>query len=571
MIGYIQGGNVQLIKLLKLTLPFIVVYYFSDDIAKLILTSNGFSNFANKYLGGLSDIAYYNTLVVALTVLFAYIGSYIITSFIINLISKYILHERITFALGRYNQIAGAVFASMRAYIIMCLVVVPFYMLNITNENNIVSGYLLNHPPKFTRIGAIINVSKPTMDTSNKVANFTDVFDVSIAKLTQYYDNIVHYEEKIDTFEGELRVVYDQLETTPDTLGLLSDTPSDKELLLAFIESPDKFINAADGDLREKFKAINNKTHPYKGIIIWGYNEIKSENVDIDNPSDVVQSFRDNYDTIIANTDEQVMKGKLEKMMTGLETYYISKEWLGSIGHEDINFSLLENDALIEILDAFDRDYESKILPKFADYPLVKDKLASMKELSDAYQTKYKKIIADMPGEMDFKLKLILCSLQKVNIVDKMESSPLIAMYVIDTISLLSDNNTSIPLPLIGEVKVNYEQLAMVIVPLYLIHDEDGNQDPITAEEMKVLLDGAKDGVDDLTFTEEFVNNIVTGLLTAEVEIDDTSSKLYIETLIEDGLIEQGAIEEMYRFDLFNEEVKQLLSPHLESGGGSDE
>lgn len=545
MTGYITGGNVQLIKLLKLTLPFIVIYYYGGYISKTVFMNDTFENFISSFFQAFTEFSYYNTIIVALSIVISYIVIYFITGIIINMIAKRILKDRVTFALGKYNQIIGGFLSVVRGYIVLCIVIVPFYMLNITNESNYISGFMINNPPKFTRIGTVISASKPGMDVANSVTNFLDVTDLSPDKILEYYNTIVGYRNKITEYEDTITTIYNDMGLTPEQIGVNAN-PTNQDILLAFIDNPDIFIDNADENTKEELLQLKSYTNSYRGLILWAYD---NEGVFDDN-NQAINSFLDNYDEIQSNTNDEVMSAKLETIKMNIDTYNVFKTWLGDNGYENI----LDRNAYQAIIEQFDQDYDM-LYSQLEEYDQMSLKLQQMKKLSDKYQDK-KELIEKMPADLDFIFKLVIISIQDVDVLNKMEESPLIATFITDSVKFLSNTNPEIN-----------DYVVQVTIPLYLTYDDDFNLTPVDETRMDSLLTIIDRSIKNLVITEEFLNNYVNTLMTSEVMVENDNgglvTELYIDTLIDEGAITEEALKSFSNCEHLTSENKALLDTYL--------
>ncbi|QVK18811.1 CvpA family protein [Mycoplasmatota bacterium] len=540
MIGYITGANVELIKLIKIYIPFIVVFYLGGPISRWIYKSGQFKKLIEK-VSFINGMAYFNTFIMFLSTFIAFFGTYLIIGLIIKFVQKRIQSEIVTYKLGKFNNKLGGLIAIIRFYVIISILILPFFILGFTSTNQFSTNLVLKYPPPYTQIGRLVNSSQPVLNASNSLSTFMEVVDVN--KLKEYYNVVTDLETTLDGYEQQ---VDNTCEYTPGT--------GQYPLLHAYVNDPSQCMS-------EELSSIL----PYKGLIMW----VSEDDVDLSNLTndELIEAFNDKYDYIYNHTDDISMKSTLEKAHKSSEIYLVVNKWLKETlgGSYDIA-NLLNDDNMKTIIDQLVIDHANENTEGlfFELYQLDNDeldqKLVSIGKFVKNYTEIYEPIMNTMPEQLPFKYKLIASTLKNFNFMPPLERTPLMAMYVIDTFKLLDEAN----MKLMDDEPI-YRTLVKIVIPLYLLKpDENGIMQTYTAEDMQDLLTKHCDknvcSIDDAFNKVIITEDFFIELMYALTDDEDGDIQSYLEYLITDQpdtnrpLMEKEVVDVLE--DYFNEMFK---------------
>ena len=494
MIGYITGATTEFIKLLKLTLPFIFISYFSAPLARFIFNLPVYKSIINR-IDFLNDVMYFNTIVMFVATIVGFILAFHIISAMINFLQKRIQTEKFTFKLGKFNHIIGGLLAILRFYVLISLIILPFYILNITNkEKHFMTRFIIENPPSFTRVGHIVNAGEPVVKTINTMTSFLEVVD--LRQLKTYYEMVTDIEGTIRSYEQQL-------------VQLLGNIDDPNVLLMEFVEDAERFIEREmDMSVKEQLIAANDAIAPYKGMIIWA-NELDFNTL---SQEELLQSFNENFDTILMMTESLEMKNTLIKAHTSQQVYSNVNTWLISIGINTNNLTDLLNDANIEIIlneldEEFRKQHREGIIYNLKQIGSMdlNETLAQAEVFVLNYHREYKKLMDDIQTDIPFKYKLLAATMHKFNILSLLEQSPVMALFVADTVEFLHREGI-----FIMNDETIYETIVKIFVPVYLLGVEQPQIDDQRIEEAFVYFDQA---LKDILLTEVSVLNLIHAFL----------------------------------------------------------
>ncbi len=548
-IGYITGATIELIKLVRIYVPFIVVFFIGGPLSRWVYKLLLLNNVIGK-INVLRAIPYFNTFIMLLATIIAFFGAYFIIGLIIRFIKNRLQSEIVTYKLGKFNNQLGAVIAVGRFYIIVSLLVLPFFMLGFTTTKDFSTNLVLKYPPPFTQVGRLVHSAQPVLTASNSLSTFIEVVDVN--KLKEYYRTVSDLPTTLNNYETKVQEKCDY-----------SIKSGKYPFLTAYVNNPTLCTD-------EELTGIL----PYKGFIIW----ISEDNVDISNLTDeaLITEFNDNYREIHDNTDDKAMKEKIIKAHEAADVYVIVDNWLNGIIEEG---SILNDDNMEQVInqlvvDRANKDSEGLFfeLGKL-NRDEIDQKLKSLETFTYNYTEIYKPVMDKMSSQLPFKYKLIASTLKNVNFMPSLVRTPLMAMYIIDTIELLAEGN----IMLMNNESI-YRTLVKIMIPLYILTDKEGNSKVLTEEGMKEILTkkcantvcSIDDAFDKVIITEDFFIELMYALTEPQGE-----EHSYLEELVNDNMIESKAVDvlEAYFNDKFKEEnektikIREALSKVGEANG----
>jgi Colicin V production protein len=555
IIGYLSGATVEIIRLIQVVVPFLVVFYFGGFFARIIFKSKFFNQFIMR-IKILQDFPYFNTIVMMLSTILAFYLTYIVTGFLIKRLQKVISTEILAYKLGKFNKSLGAFLAGVRFYILASVFILPFFLINVTNkETDVITNVVLEHPPGFTRVGRLVNASEPVLNATNSLTGFLEVID--LRELKQYYDLLTDMDGTLEGLEANVTEQYKKLST-----NLNINEEDAYAIVAAFSEDPNTFIDAASNqpELQQKFRELQSQVEPYNGIIQWANTAITKEDA---NQDTIVSQFKEDYELIIDMTDDPVMKEDLKKA----RQYIIIEDWLSKneIQVDSNNLQNLLSDTNVELIVnqlVLEPKNDGLIfkLRQLNDESLNR-KLDRLEQFIADYNTTYSKIMKDLKIDMPFTYKLIAATMKNVNFIESLERSPVMAMYIIDTINLFEGSGVV----QFGDDTI-YQTIMKVMFPLYLVQlDEQGDIITIDKNRMTVILNQVDHYLDQVILTEEFVNQLVEGLVAATYyDNENQKDKPYIHYLIETNRISPEALQllkehELFKNASFHDELARLL------------
>lgn len=566
LIGYISGATIELIKLIKVIVPFLVVFYFGGYFARIIFKSSQFNRFISRF-DSFESMAYFNTFVMLLSTFIAFFGAYFVLSIIIKQIQKTIQTEMVAYKLGKLNKSAGAFLAGIRYYILASVLILPFFMMGVTDRNeDVTTKLILDYPPSFTRVGMIVNTSEPILNASNSLTSFLDVVDLKDFK--QYYDMINNVDQKITELENQIMDKYNRLKAEGATITLTSEEP--RVVLQAFANDPDVFINQAQSEaLKNELIEDKKVIAPYNGLIDWAI----AEDIDSMTNVEIIDSFTTHYETIIEQSNDPEMKEKLKNA----RHFIIIKNWLEQeLSIDTANLDNLLVDENIEkileklVIEFNEQEHNGLIydLYQLNDEEL-NENIKKIEVFVADYQTTYRDLMAEIKVQMPFKYKLIASTMHDVNFVDSLERSPVMAMYVIDTIDFLNSSGIF----QFGDDNL-YQTVVKIIIPLYLVEkDVTGQINTIDETKMNDILSKMEYFIDQVVITEAFANQLVEGLVEATYYGPELEEPIpYITYLIESNQFTPESFEVLSNHPLFkdNEKITSAIDSILsEEGDGN--
>lgn len=543
--GYIRGGGIELLRVLKVVIPFFVLYFYGDNITNLLFSSNATVNFVYTIL---PNIPYRNSIASLSTSIGVYVVVYFLLTIFLWRLGKYVLDERIEYVFGRFNSIFGGVFSVVRMYIIISVFIIPFYALNFTNNNDILTSFILNHPPKFSRFGILIEETKPTIDKFNEVSRSLKIMDIkSLEKYTNLLSdvNIFMEENEDDSYE-----IYLYLKDN-DFGNYKKD-----EFLYYYVKHLDDFeeMNFKNSNIRKTNDDLLKTATEYEQVFIWAYeNKIK----EMDSIDEVIASFIENYPKIAANTDDQLTLEVLKKMKLNTQIYLVMKNWLMNSYQIQIesNFDLLNDENLELILDDFDL-YEENLITEInridardSEKALIIKQVERFSHFQEEYIINLKpqiQVYDPLLDQVSFKYKLAFSIMKEKGlnkVVDEnVEKDPIMYLLFLDSLSFIDYFNED-------DVDIYY-QVGQIYVTLFLLD--------IKTDDTIITCDETINHVDRFTYNEDLynrtskdINKVLKALL---IERNNESS--YLEYLVENGYAETDIVLKLTN----SKEIKETLN-----------
>ncbi|MDF2698503.1 MAG: Colicin production protein [Haloplasmataceae bacterium] len=544
--GYIRGGGIELLRVLKVIIPFLVLYFFGDKITAFLFTNINIVDFVYKIL---PNIPYKNTISILSTHIAVYILVYIFLTIFLWRLGKYVLDERIEYIFGRFNSIFGGIFSLIRMYIIVSILILPFYAFNYTNQEDHMTNLILNNPPMFSKIGRMIETSKPTIDKLNEVSATLKIMDLN--SLQKYSALITDVKGFLETNEDNAYLIYSYLYENE----ILSEIFETKPAFLNYYVRNLKYFKDVKID-QDEIEKLNDDLHKEMDqnaqVVIWAYDhDIKSK----ESLDEVVDSFINNYPYITANTDDQLTIEVLAKIKLNTQVYLTLKNWLFSSYQISIdeNTDLLNDDHLEIILNNYHL-YKDNLIndinnidAKDSDKEQIINQINNLAVFQSEYINVYKHIIESYDQlliNVSFKYKLTFSVIKEKNLKSsieaKMADDPMYYLVLMDSLEFLNYFTKDDAL---------YFEAAQIYVSLFLIDLEIVNDEPIinqiNEEDIDYILLTVENHMDVFTKTNKDVNKMIFTLFNNTNEIS------YFEYLINEGYVEKEIVNYLFNSEKF--------------------
>lgn len=522
IMGYITGATVEIIKLIRIYIPFIVVYYLGGPLSRWVYKLPFIHNSIKK-LSFLQNIPYLNTFIMMFCTIVAFVGAYFILGIIIKFIQKKLLQEKVNYKLGKFNHFLGAIIATIRFYVIISLLFLPFYLLDFATKDDISTNLILKYPPPFTQIGNIVNSAEPVVSATTSVSTFMEVVDIN--QIKDYYDIVTDLPQTLSNYEQKA-----------ETECTLTPGSGRYPYLTSYLSNPRSCEN-------EELQEII----PYRGIIFW----INNNDIDITSMSadELIEQFNEDFDEIISETTDENFKIKLISANENIKIYLVVNNWLKSVLSGD---NILSDENIESIILQLKQDFDTKDTAGlfYELYQLnnesLNNKLEVVAKFVIKYQELYGPLMEKLSVDLPFKYKLIAATLKDVNFLPTLERNPYVAMYIIDTFDSLSVQN----IQLLDNESV-YETFLRIMLPVYFLTDENGNDKVLTTQEFQDLLEKTCAGkicslnqaLNNVIVTEDFIIELIYSFV-----VNDYGRESYLSELVSVGKLEAGCVDVLLEY-----------------------
>ncbi len=462
---------------------------------------------------------------------------------------------------------------------------------------------------------SVIKYDKDVLDYAYGVqydayADLLDDYEVSVIAYTNSKVTTLLAGDPFTDALGETRPTISLEEPAnyihPDTLV----EPIEPELTTVISDADDFVVEYEDKvDIRSLLNTLGKNFKDHKGLLIWYVDELdldmetSSEGGD---PSEIIVSFKNNYEAIIEDINDEELEGKLYLAQMSILSYDVFTIWLDctmenmdTIDIEDIGNAenrctnidtslvtdydftddalsivqtLFEGDSVTWIILQYKYDYEAGgFVDEFAEFPEVLDVLESTKELVDEYDEYYKDIANSLEGNLSMVIKIGISVMKyHLDIYDTLEKSPITAAIFNDAVRVCAGAETSpinrevsvCPVPGEGEGGFMTELMNMrfltsdILFKAYVLVDEENEAIIYDTDEMNDFLARANQAVQDGVISGEVV--MMFGDQLAFNVIDDTNNYTLLEQMYDDGQITIEAMRILAddEYELFSEEFR---------------
>lgn len=532
--GYIRGAGIELLRVLKVIIPFLILYYFGDFIITRILSADKISRFVYRLL---RHMHFKNTIAALSTQILLYILVYTFLALFLWRLGKYVLDERIEYFFGKTNAIMGGVFAIIRMYIIMSFILIPFYVLNFTNHNDFTTRFILNHPPKFSKIGHVLADSKPTLDKINELTASFKVMDLD--SLKKYTALLTEIDEFLSDKEEKATRIYAYLWDE----GYFEQAHSKEEFLFLYVNDFATYrkLKISDREIDRLNQNLLDEIEPYQQVILWAYQE------DVRNKQtfrEVVDSFIIHYPQIAAKTNDHLTIELLTKTKSYTQIYLTLMEFLtNDLGlHIQSNRDLLKDENLYRLLESYG-DYHVALVARVTNLDQLdrNEKALFISQLNRfyAFQQKY---ISNYKGHIElydvllqdvsFKYKLGFAILKENKfeqvVYQNLRENPTLFLFIVDSIDFLSRFDDV------------YMDIAQVYTALFLLKKENNHQ----SIDMQILL-AQLEAINDFELENYELKQTINKIFHAFVVRHQGES--YLDYLINQELLQVNDLETLYQ------------------------
>lgn len=364
-------------------------------------------------------------------------------------------------------------------------------------------------------------------------------------------------------------------------------------------------------DISDQLKSygINFKNH--KGLLTWYIEELdgimasEGSGSDI---SEVIVSFKSNYDLIVEDINDEELESKLYLAQMSIISYDVFTSWLtctmdniDDVPLDEIEFSsnrcinidtnlvtdydftsdalnivttLFEGDSVSWIILQYKFDYEAGgFVDEFADYQEVLDILLSTKELVDEYDLYYKDIANSLEGNLSMVFKIGISVMKyHLDVYDTLSNTPILSAVFNDAARFcMGEDNSNLNIDVYicpatdeggGFLQEIFNMRFLttdVLFKAYLMVDDENEAIIYDSVKMRELLGKANLSVEDNVITQEVISMFADQF--AFNVIDDANNYTLLEQMYDEGQISIEAMRILAddEYELFSMEFRQRV------------
>jgi hypothetical protein len=322
----------------------------------------------------------------------------------------------------------------------------------------------------------------------------------------------------------------------------------------------------------------------------------------------VIVSFKNYYDTMITEINDEDLENKLYLAQMSITSYDVFTLWLActeinidEVPIEELHLesnrcgnldtstvveydftddalglvrTLFEGESVTWIILQYKYDYEAEIFTEpFEDFEEVQGVLESTKGLVDDYDAYYKDIANSINGNVSMVIKIAI-SVMKYNfdVYQTLEDTPLLSAMFNDAVRVCSGSGEASPINIdvnvcpISEGSGGFKELfnmrylsSEILFKAYIMVDDENEQIIYDSETMQEFLEKTHKAVDDNVITGEVVT--MFGDQFAFNVIDDTNNYTLLEQMYDDGQITIEAMRILAddEYEMFSEEFRMRV------------
>ncbi|KFZ27683.1 MAG: Colicin V production protein [Candidatus Izimaplasma bacterium HR2] len=369
------------------------------------------------------------------------------------------------------------------------------------------------------------------------------------------------------------------------------------------------YVNKIDISNNLSSYGVNFKNH--RGLLTWYIEELdgimasEGSGSDI---SEVIVSFKNNYDLIVADINDEELESKLYLAQMSIVSYDVFTSWLtctmdniDTVPLDEIELAtnrctnintdlvtdydftsdalnivttLFEGDSVSWIILQYKYDYEAGgFVDEFEDYQEVLDILVSTKELVDEYDLYYKDIANSLEGNLSMVFKIGISVMKyHLDIYDTLSNTPILSAVFNDAARFcMGENNSNLNLDVyicpetdedggfLQEI-FNMRFLATdILFKAYLMVDDENEAIIYDSVKMREFLEKANQSVEDNVITQEVISMFADQF--AFNVIDEATNYTLLEQMYDDGQISIEAMRILAddEYELFSMEFRQRV------------
>jgi hypothetical protein len=429
-----------------------------------------------------------------------------------------------------------------------------------------------------------------------ELSNYLSVLEDYLQRKTQAFNDGTIFDEPFDLARPYLAV------NKPEDFHLVdtSNPPLDpSDSITIEIQQAIQYVVDYVGkkDIRDELASIGRDFESHRGLLVW-----LSGLPDVSDISTVVVSFKNHYDEIVLDINDDNLEEQLYLARMSIQTYDVFSQWLDcTMNHIDtvsldeiqlaqnrcdaidpdnvtvydfttdafsIVSTLFDGEAVSWVIEQFKYDYDSGIFTDlFAPYPEVTKLLSETKDLVDEYDSYYKDIATSIEGDVPMALKIGVSVMKyHIDIYDTLQSTPLMAAMLNDAARLCASTE-KVPgydvmicdagqsSGLIGTAFNLRELIAEIYLKAYFMVDENNQKITYDSERMETYLASLNDAVNLHIISKEMTVAIADQF--AFHTIDDQQTTL-LDQMYEEGYISLEALRLLSDdpYGLFSDEFR---------------
>ncbi|MEC9484735.1 MAG: CvpA family protein [Candidatus Izemoplasma sp.] len=457
--------------------------------------------------------------------------------------------------------------------------------------------------------------------------NYQVAYNQYISDLEQYTSDLEdHLNDKLDAFKtgtdftdefNHERPVLTIEKPDPYQEVSVTNVPVDpEENVSQEVIDAEAFINRYQNkeDIKDELSSLSRAIYNHRGLVQWfveEFNEGTVFNPDQGDISPVIVSFKEHYDDIESQIDDDTLKTQLYQVRMSVQTYDVFTLWLSctednianvpldeleNANHRCDQFdtstvttydfdnnalrvvsTLFEGEQVSWIIMQYKYDYEAGLFDEaFQEYQEVSEILTQTKSLVDEYDLYYKDIASSIEGNVSMVVKIGISVMKyHLDVYDTMQNTPLLSALFNDMARMCASRETSPINPTVdicmkseGDSGLLSELFNMqyltseVAIKAYVMIDENNETITYDTQTMETFLAKLNQSVEDDVLTKEVI--AVMGDQFA-FNIPENANESLLEQMYHDGDITIEAMrmlaDDDYELfsDAFTQCVKSLI------------
>jgi len=319
--GYFSGGHKQIRFSINLILPFMIIYYLGRYI-----TSFMYIPLSKTFLFDLLNTGIFSGLKNTLGMIMAYFITYILLFagiFIFSIYAKrHILNENMRAKLGKKNNYLGALFALINGYVLIYFILLPVFSLNIIGSEAVITNFVLENPPPFSRIATTAEKAVPIKALADKANEFQQL--ISVEGVEGYYNDAIYDYQQ--TYIGDESYEKDFMIQVYSELSILSKQLIDDEYYSYFGETLS--LNNFVGVSRVLLEETSTNDFLYEDLLDIENNFeslVKEMKSIVDDYEDALETYLEDNDNYLYGLEYDIYLDELEIYEANALTFTTNK------------------------------------------------------------------------------------------------------------------------------------------------------------------------------------------------------------------------------------------------------